>query len=92
MLPKSRRDIRDFFGWIIREANKYKNSNEDWFLFILCTKSQDLFLILMINYYNDYYYTVCVRQEIAIASKSWRNSVSKNIHKNSKDLLVSVKL
>jgi hypothetical protein len=29
MLPKSRRDIRDFFGWIIREANKYKNSNED---------------------------------------------------------------
>jgi hypothetical protein len=27
MLPKSRRDIRDFFAWIIREANRNKNTN-----------------------------------------------------------------
>lgn len=30
MLPKSRKDIRDFFSWIIREANRYKNNHEDW--------------------------------------------------------------
>lgn len=33
MLPKGRKDIRDFFNWIIREANKYQVEN--WLFLIV---------------------------------------------------------
>lgn len=44
MLPKSRKDIRDFFNWIIKESNK--NKAEEWSSPTVSNKSTHFTIII----------------------------------------------